>query len=160
MGNKQQQHVYTELNEADEKNDSHQKKTYRIFVYGALKNEEARKNKGIKIIKISSKTHVLNGYRLVWNRLVENNNPESLYYIENGNTEYTMLNIQKHEGGQVYGKLITVDKENLQEIDKLEKGYDRIKCTSNKPIYVYICTDPNYIGVAEPNPKYKQLAFQ
>ncbi len=130
----------------------------RLFVYGALLSAEGRLHKGIHVRAV--KYAILHGYTLRYDRIVRNR-ALSKYWSQAHprGAMLGMLNIYRSDDPTdvVFGKVIYLDKANLEQTLKKEPCYKLVPIGPG-PVYTLHCTDDRYLrdGV-EPNPVYKAI---
>jgi len=109
-----------------------------VFGFGSLVHEPQLLNYlGKKEFKSGDLYHCrLKGYRRCWNIAMDNRItlPKYKYYVNADTGErpeiyVTFLNIRPYANGEVAGVLFKVGEEQLEQLDKRERNYDRIEIT-------------------------------
>lgn len=139
-------------------------KRFKLFVYGGLMDYNIRRYKGLHKLRTRPEPALLRGYRMVWNRAV-NNTPGSKYYVAGGPEQYAMLNvIHGTNSDQISGYILDLSTAQWQQIMSREVGYGVEKLATDEDssdhngTYILIAKDPQYLrDDLEPNPIYRRL---
>lgn len=133
----------------------------RLFVYGGLMSGEIRKYKGIYIPSSHIRYNFIRHWRLTYNRKVKNCQ-KSKYHVadESTCTYFGMCNLEPKTKSVVYGKVLTVNKSQLQQIMSMEPGYKLVYINA-QDVYTLVSVAKKYLdNHVPPNPIYWNIVEQ
>lgn len=129
----------------------------KLFVYGGLMSSEIRRYKNVRVRAV--RNACLRGYKIAYERRVPNC-AHSKYHVPNFPTDHDfgMLNLKESPRSRVWGKILYLNKRQLNRVRVMEPGYDLVEVDGDRGLVTLMCFDPQLLSSSLiPNPVYRSL---